>query len=53
MHITSSLTVSHGAQEIFKLLPHTFVEAEKLPEIYAVYANAPFLDICYKFLVHQ
>ncbi|KAJ1281347.1 hypothetical protein BS78_04G299100 [Paspalum vaginatum] len=26
--------VSQGAQEIFKLLPHTFVDAEKLPEIY-------------------
>lgn len=26
-------TVSQGAQEIFKLLPHTFVDAEKLPEI--------------------
>ncbi|XP_034577051.1 alpha-aminoadipic semialdehyde synthase isoform X2 [Setaria viridis] len=25
--------VSQGAQEIFKLLPHTFVDAEKLPEI--------------------
>ncbi|CAN6253034.1 unnamed protein product [Urochloa humidicola] len=28
--------VSQGAQEIFKLLPHTFVDAEKLPEISAV-----------------
>jgi hypothetical protein len=36
VHITSSLTVSQGAQEIFKLLPHTFIEAEKLPEISAV-----------------
>jgi hypothetical protein len=33
VHITSSLTVSQGAQEIFKLLPHIFIEAEKLPEI--------------------
>ncbi|CAL4967339.1 unnamed protein product [Urochloa decumbens] len=28
--------VSQGAQEIFKLLPHTFIDAEKLPEISAV-----------------
>lgn len=28
-----SSTVSHGAQEIFKLLPHTFVDPSKLPEI--------------------
>ncbi|KAF8730179.1 hypothetical protein HU200_017151 [Digitaria exilis] len=27
--------VSQGAQEVFKLLPHTFVDAEKLPEISA------------------
>ncbi|XP_062220508.1 alpha-aminoadipic semialdehyde synthase-like isoform X1 [Phragmites australis] len=27
--------VSQGAQEIFKLLPHAFVDAEKLPEISA------------------
>ncbi|KAG2662088.1 hypothetical protein PVAP13_1KG526730 [Panicum virgatum] len=29
--------VSQGAQEIFKLLPHTFVDAEKLPEISAAW----------------
>lgn len=28
-----SCAVSHGAQEIFKLLPHTFVDPSKLPEI--------------------
>ncbi|GJM87063.1 hypothetical protein PR202_ga02981 [Eleusine coracana subsp. coracana] len=33
---TGDGNVSQGAQEIFKLLPHTFVEAEKLPEISAV-----------------
>nr|CAB3451289.1 unnamed protein product [Digitaria exilis] len=27
--------LSQGAQEVFKLLPHTFVDAEKLPEISA------------------
>jgi hypothetical protein len=31
-----NVTVSQGAQEIFKLLPHTFVDAEKLPEIFQV-----------------
>ncbi|KAL0558596.1 hypothetical protein IC582_003173 [Cucumis melo] len=30
---TGSGNVSHGAQEIFKLLPHTFVDPSKLPEI--------------------
>ncbi|XP_038879308.1 alpha-aminoadipic semialdehyde synthase isoform X1 [Benincasa hispida] len=30
---TGSGNVSHGAQEIFKLLPHTFVDPGKLPEI--------------------
>ncbi|CAH9077061.1 unnamed protein product [Cuscuta europaea] len=30
---TGSGNVSHGAQEIFKLLPHTFVDASKLPEL--------------------
>jgi len=28
-----SFIVSQGAQEIFKLLPHTFVDACKLPEL--------------------
>ena len=28
-----SFVVSQGAQEIFKLLPHTFVDPSKLPEI--------------------
>ncbi|XP_037452534.1 alpha-aminoadipic semialdehyde synthase-like isoform X2 [Triticum dicoccoides] len=32
---TGSGNVSQGAQEIFKLLPHTFVDAEKLPELSA------------------
>ncbi|KAM3224414.1 hypothetical protein ACQJBY_057662 [Aegilops geniculata] len=32
---TGSGNVSQGAQEIFKLLPHTFVDAEKLPELFA------------------
>eukprot|EP00258_Populus_trichocarpa_P018351 XP_006381529.2 alpha-aminoadipic semialdehyde synthase [Populus trichocarpa] len=27
--------VSHGAQEIFKLLPHTFVDPSRLPELFA------------------
>ncbi|WOL08513.1 alpha-aminoadipic semialdehyde synthase [Canna indica] len=30
---TGNGNVSQGAQEIFKLLPHTFVDAHKLPEI--------------------
>ncbi|XP_020090480.1 alpha-aminoadipic semialdehyde synthase isoform X2 [Ananas comosus] len=30
---TGDGNVSQGAQEIFKLLPHTFVDAEKLPEL--------------------
>ncbi|XP_023531703.1 alpha-aminoadipic semialdehyde synthase-like isoform X1 [Cucurbita pepo subsp. pepo] len=30
---TASGNVSQGAQEIFKLLPHTFVDPSKLPEI--------------------
>jgi hypothetical protein len=29
------LIVSHGAQEIFKLLPHTFVDPSRLPELFA------------------
>ncbi|KAG2654521.1 hypothetical protein PVAP13_1NG520900 [Panicum virgatum] len=29
--------VSQGAQEIFKLLPHTFIDAEKLPEVSAAW----------------
>lgn len=32
---TGSGNVSLGAQEIFKLLPHSFVEPSKLPELYA------------------
>ncbi|KAJ4837985.1 hypothetical protein Tsubulata_043191 [Turnera subulata] len=32
---TGSGNVSHGAQEIFKLLPHTFVDPSKLPELFA------------------
>lgn len=31
---TGSGNVSHGAQEIFKLLPHTFVDPCRLPEIF-------------------
>ncbi|KAL3535457.1 hypothetical protein ACH5RR_003918 [Cinchona calisaya] len=31
---TGSGNVSHGAQEIFKLLPHTFVDPSRLPEIF-------------------
>ncbi|XP_068660381.1 alpha-aminoadipic semialdehyde synthase isoform X2 [Aristolochia californica] len=31
---TGSGNVSQGAQEIFKLLPHTFVEPSKLPELF-------------------
>lgn len=46
---TGDGNVSQGAQEIFKLLPHTFIEAEELPDISAVYANAPFLDMCSTF----
>ncbi|KAG6488659.1 hypothetical protein ZIOFF_049908 [Zingiber officinale] len=33
---TGDGNVSQGAQEIFKLLPHTFVDAQKLPEIVAM-----------------
>ncbi|XP_019053843.1 PREDICTED: alpha-aminoadipic semialdehyde synthase-like [Nelumbo nucifera] len=33
---TGSGNVSQGAQEIFKLLPHTFVDASKLPELFAM-----------------
>ncbi|KAL5207069.1 hypothetical protein ABZP36_031504 [Zizania latifolia] len=33
---TGTGNVSQGAQEIFKLLPHTFIDAEKLPELSAV-----------------
>ncbi|KAF9680334.1 hypothetical protein SADUNF_Sadunf06G0110300 [Salix dunnii] len=32
---TGSGNVSHGAQEIFKLLPHTFVDPSRLPELFA------------------
>lgn len=28
------VTVSQGAQEIFKLLPHTFVDPSRLPELF-------------------
>ncbi|XP_042486504.1 alpha-aminoadipic semialdehyde synthase [Macadamia integrifolia] len=31
---TGSGNVSQGAQEIFKLLPHTFVDPSRLPELY-------------------
>nr|GMC52018.1 alpha-aminoadipic semialdehyde synthase [Ipomoea batatas] len=31
---TGSGNVSHGAQEIFKLLPHTYVDPSKLPELF-------------------
>ncbi|GKV03738.1 hypothetical protein SLEP1_g15988 [Rubroshorea leprosula] len=31
---TGSGNVSHGAQEIFKLLPHTFVEPSELPQLF-------------------
>lgn len=30
-----SPTVSQGAQEIFKLLPHTFIDPSRLPELFA------------------
>ncbi|XP_057967291.1 alpha-aminoadipic semialdehyde synthase isoform X2 [Malania oleifera] len=33
---TGSGNVSLGAQEIFKLLPHTFVDASKLPELFGM-----------------
>ncbi|KAG9144913.1 hypothetical protein Leryth_024026 [Lithospermum erythrorhizon] len=36
---TGSGNVSHGAQEIFKLLPHTFVEAGRLMELYGKAKN--------------
>ncbi|KAG7595522.1 hypothetical protein ISN44_As06g001150 [Arabidopsis suecica] len=32
---TGTGNVSLGAQEIFKLLPHTFVEPSNLPELFA------------------
>ncbi|XP_037495733.1 alpha-aminoadipic semialdehyde synthase isoform X2 [Jatropha curcas] len=32
---TGSGNVSQGAQEIFKLLPHTFVDPSRLPELFA------------------
>ncbi|VAI61791.1 unnamed protein product [Triticum turgidum subsp. durum] len=35
LHSPDQEMVSQGAQEIFKLLPHTFVDAEKLPELSA------------------
>ncbi|CAM0943629.1 unnamed protein product [Alopecurus aequalis] len=38
---TGSGNVSQGAQEIFKLLPHTFVDADKLPEISAGKSLSP------------
>uniref|UniRef100_A0ACD5YPA7 Uncharacterized protein n=1 Tax=Avena sativa TaxID=4498 RepID=A0ACD5YPA7_AVESA len=38
---TGSGNVSQGAQEIFKLLPHTFIDAEKLPEISAGKSLSP------------
>ncbi|KAM0874703.1 hypothetical protein ACQ4PT_037255 [Festuca glaucescens] len=38
---TGSGNVSQGAQEIFKLLPHSFVDAEKLPEISAGKSLSP------------
>lgn len=38
---TGTGNVSQGAQEIFKLLPHTFVGAEKLPEISAGKSLSP------------
>ncbi|GAB2291553.1 hypothetical protein Dimus_025807 [Dionaea muscipula] len=40
---TGSGNVSQGAQEIFKLLPHTFVDPSKLPELFgAVRGQPPF-----------
>ncbi|XP_022754742.1 alpha-aminoadipic semialdehyde synthase-like isoform X1 [Durio zibethinus] len=36
---TGSGNVSHGAQEIFKLLPHTFVEPSRLPELFGKVRN--------------
>ncbi|XP_041004799.1 alpha-aminoadipic semialdehyde synthase isoform X1 [Juglans microcarpa x Juglans regia] len=36
---TGSGSVSLGAQEIFKLLPHTFVDPSKLPELFEVASN--------------
>jgi alpha-aminoadipic semialdehyde synthase len=41
---TGTGNVSQGAQEIFKLLPHSFVDAGKLPELSAV-----LLLLCQKF----
>lgn len=32
----SFFAVSLGAQEIFKLLPHTFVDQSRLPELFEV-----------------
>ncbi|OAY26961.1 alpha-aminoadipic semialdehyde synthase isoform X1 [Manihot esculenta] len=32
---TASGNVSQGAQEIFKLLPHTFIDPSRLPELFA------------------
>ena len=40
------LIVSEGAQEIFKLLPHTFVDACKLPEL----VEEVFIVILFLFL---
>jgi hypothetical protein len=37
---TGTGNVSLGAQEIFKLLPHTFVEPSKLPELFVKVSHA-------------
>lgn len=50
------LAVSLGAQEIFELLPHTFVEPSKLPELF-VKVSVAFIFYSffkgYKFLVYE
>ncbi|CAL1408934.1 unnamed protein product [Linum trigynum] len=38
---TGSGNVSQGAQEIFRLLPHTFVEPSKLPELFSLAKDVP------------
>lgn len=38
---TGSGNVSHGAQEILKLLPHTFVDPSKLPELHGTAKELP------------
>ncbi|XP_050218217.1 alpha-aminoadipic semialdehyde synthase [Mercurialis annua] len=49
---TGSGNVSQGAQEIFKLLPHTFVEPSRLPELFAQ-ASDPSHPLRRSKRVHQ